>query len=319
MALLSSQPGPFRPATPFALLVILVAVASSVSVRGQSTEQSVVVTGDDVNGAYGAPGAFSRSRFSPTTTAYVLPPWHFYFGEIYEGDIARHGFPDHLFNQEIEMGLPYRFGIATEGQFERFDGGGGMQTISIEGRYAFADWGKIPLNPTIFAEYKFGVGTIRHEEVMPPASAAMAEEEAGAPHVPSAYELRLMLADEFFGRVEWAFNAFFEKENTGDRGREFGFAQSALTPILLPREQLKVGAEMQYQNITIKDTRGDPTHSFIIGPTVAYRTSKNTRLDVSSLFGCTEDSPAVKIFVVFSWQLGPGENEIEAPVSTRNR
>jgi hypothetical protein len=101
-------------------------------------------------------------------TAYVLPPWHFYFGEIYEGDIFRHGFPDHLFSQEIEMGLPGRFGIATEGQFERFNGGGGMKTISLEGRYAFADWGKIPLNPTIFAEYKFGVGTIRHEEGPPP-------------------------------------------------------------------------------------------------------------------------------------------------------
>src|SRR3954468_16239569 len=327
MALLSFQRRLSRPPLPFvlSLLVVLAGAASTGSVCGQSAEQSVIVTGDDVhnvNSAYGAPGGFSRSRFSPTTTAYVLPPWHFYFGEIYEGDIARHGFPDHLFSQEIEMGLPYRFGIATEGQFERFNGGGGMKTISIEGRYAFGDWGKIPLNPTIFAEYKFGVGTIRHEEVMPPGGgdAEMEEEEEGGPpHVPDAYELRLMLADEFFGRVEWAFNAFFEKENTGDRGREFGFAQSAVMPILLPREQLKVGAEMQYQNITVKDTRGDPTHSFIIGPTVAYRTSKNTRLDVSSLFGCTDDSPAVKVFVVFSWQLGPGEHEIEAPVSTRNR
>lgn len=164
-----------------------------------------------MNSAYGAPGAFSRSRFSPTTTAYVLPPWHFYFGEIYEGNFERHGFPDHLFNQEIEMGLPYRFGVATEGQFERFNGGGGMQTISVEGRYAFADWGKIPLNPTIFAEYKFGVGTIRHEEVMPPAGAAMEEEEAGAPSVPSAYELRLMLADEFFWEVGVGLQRIFRK------------------------------------------------------------------------------------------------------------
>jgi hypothetical protein len=285
-----------------------------------ATSQSIVVTGDSVDSAYGAPGAFSRSRFSPGVTAYVLPPWHFYFGEIYEGDIFRHGFPDHLFNQEIEMGLPGHFGIATEGQFERFNGGGGMQTISVEGRYAFADWGKIPLNPAVFAEYKFGVGTIRHDEGPPPPPGGE-EEEGGAPKVPDAYELRLMLADEFFGRLEWAFNAFFEKENTGDRGREWGFAQSAVTPVLLPHEKLKVGVEMNYKNFTVKDTRGNPENIFVIGPTTSYRTSKSTRFDVSALFGCTQDSPVVQIFAVLSWQLGPGgeEQDIEAPVSTRNR
>jgi hypothetical protein len=299
----------------FACLAFL---ALGQSVRAQDATSEVIVTGDNIDSAYGAPGAFSRSRFSPTTTAYVLPPWHFYFGEIYEGDIFRHGFPDNLFTQEIEMGLPHRFGIAVEGQFERFNGGGGMQTVSVEGRYAFADWGKIPLNPTVFAEYKFGVGTIRHEEGPPPPGG---EEESGPPKVPDAYEVRLMLADEFFGRLEWAFNAFFEKENTGDRGREWGFAQSATTPVFLPQEQLKVGVEMQYKNFTVKDTRGNAQNSFVVGPTMSYRTSRSTRFDVSTLFGCTHDSPAVQVFGVFSWQLGPGgeEQEVEAPVSTRNR
>jgi hypothetical protein len=284
----------------------------------EAAAESIVVTGDNIDSAYGAPGAYSRSRFAPLTTAYVLPPWHFYLGEIYEGDAFRHGPPDHLFTQEIEMGLPYRFGVATEGQFERFNGGGGMRTISIEGRYALADWGKIPLNPTVFAEYKFGVGTIRHEEGPPPPPG---EEEGGPPKVPDAYEVRLMLADEFFGRLEWAFNAFFEKENTGDRGREWGFAQSAVTPVLLPHEQLKVGLEMEYKNFTVKDTRGNPQNIFVIGPTASYRTTRSTRFDVSTLFGCTDDSPVVQVFAVFSWQLGPGGEgqEIEAPVSTRNR
>ena len=281
--------------------------------------EGIVVTGDDIGSAYGAPGGFSRTRFAPLTTAYVLPPWTFYLGEIYEGDAFRHGPPDHMFTQEIEMGLPCRFGVAAEGNFERFNGGGGMQTISLEARYAFADWGKIPLNPTIFAEYKFGVGTIRHEEGPPPPEEEE-EEESGPPKVPDAYEFRLLLADEFCDRFEWALNAFFEKENTGDRGREWGFAQSVVTPIILPREQLKVGVEMQYKNFTVKDTRGNPDHSFVVGPTVAFRTSHSTRFDVSTLFGCTDDSPHVQVFAVFSWVLGPGGGqESEAPVSTRNR
>ena len=58
-------------------------------------------------------------------------------------------------------------------------------------------------------------------------------------------------------------NWFFEKENTGDRGREWGFSQALMTPILLPNERLKIGIEMVYKNVTVKDTRGDPVNSFV--------------------------------------------------------
>jgi hypothetical protein len=305
---------------PSVFWTFLVTAALTLTAMAQTatTDQEVVVTGDDIGSAYGAPGGFSRTRFAPLTTAYVLPPWTFYLGTIYEGDAFRHGPPDHLFTQEIEMGLPYRFGVAVETEFERFNGGGGPASTSVEARYAFADWNKIPLNPTVFAEYKFGTGPIRHEEGPPPPPGE--EEEGGPPQRPDAYELRLLLAQEFGGRFEWAMNGFFEKENTGDRGREWGFAQSMVTPILLPREQLKVGIEMEYKNFTVKDTRGDPQHSFVIGPTASFRVSKNTRFDFSTLFGCTDDSPRVQVFGVFSWILGRAtEQEAEAPVSTRNR
>ena len=170
------------------LFLSLALVGWFITSASAQTEERVVVSGDDVTSAYGAPGGLSRSRFSPTTTAYVLPPWTWYFGTIYEGDAFRHGFPDHTFTQEVEMGLPYRFGLAAETQLERFNGGGGFQTISLEGRYALADWNKIPLNPTLFAEYKFGVGTIRHEEgPPPPPGEEEEEEEGGPPKVPDAY------------------------------------------------------------------------------------------------------------------------------------
>jgi hypothetical protein len=291
------------------------------AIDGQAAaSEQIVITAEEVPSSYGAPPGFSRSRFSNLTNAYVLPPWNFFFGEIYEGDAFRHGPPDHLFTQEIEMGLPYRFGVAAETTLERFNGGGGFQTVSLEGRYAFADWNKIPLNPTVFAEYKFGVGTIRHEEGPPPPAGEEEEEESGPPKVPDAYEFRLLLAQDFGERLEWAMNWFFEKENTGDRGREWGFAQSATTPFLLPNERLKTGIEMEYTNFTVKDTRGDPIHRFVIGPTVAWKPSAKTRFDVSPLFGCTDDSPRVQVFVVFSWLFGGAEGtEAEAPVSTRNR
>ena len=148
---------------------VLVFFAANHSALAQATtESAVVITGEEVPSAYGAPPGMSRSRFSNAVNAYVLPPWAFFFGELFEGQGFRHGPPDYLFTQEVEMGLPYRFNVAAETQFERFNGGGGAQTVSLEARWALADWNKIPLNPTLFAEYKFGVGTIRHEEVPPP-------------------------------------------------------------------------------------------------------------------------------------------------------
>src|SRR5256884_4931976 len=296
--------------------------ALNCSIHAQvSTEEAIVVTAEEVPSAYGAPPGLSRSRFSNVVNAYVLPPWSFFFGELYEGQGFRHAQPDHLFTQEIEMGLPYRFNVAAEAQFERFNGRGGAQTVSLEARWALADWNKIPLNPTIFAEYKFGVGTIRHEEVPPPPAGGgqEEEEEGGPPKVPDAYEVRLLLAQEFFGRIEWAMNWIFEKENTGDRGREWGFSQAEMTPVLLPNERLKVGIEMQYRNLTVKDTRGNPLNSFTIGPTVAWKPTPNTRLDISPLFGCTHDAPVADVFVAFSWLFGGERAEAEAPVSSRFR
>src|SRR6266566_699129 len=84
--------------------------ATNQPVRAQSavSGQEIVVTGEEVPSAYGAPPGFSRSRFSNAVNAYVLPPWAFFFGELFEGQGFRHGPPDYLFTQEVEMGLPYR-------------------------------------------------------------------------------------------------------------------------------------------------------------------------------------------------------------------
>jgi hypothetical protein len=290
------------------------------STSGTAIESEIVVTGDELPSAYGAPGGFSRSRFSTLTNAYVLPPGGVFAALIYEGDAFREGKPDHLFTQEVEVGLPYRFGLAVENRVEHFSGDTENSSFSIEGRWALADWNKIPMNPTLFAEYKFGTGKILHEEGPPPPPE---EEEAedGPPDRPDAYEFRLLLSQDFGDNVEWAFNAFFEKENTGDRGREWGFAQSIQVPILLPRERLKAGVEMQYQNFTVKDTRGSPIHRFVIGPSFAFKPTARMRFDVAPLFGVTDDSPRVEVFAIFSYVFGGGGegNEAEAPASTRNR
>ena len=305
-----------------------------------ASESEIVVRGDELPSAYGAPGSFSRSRFSTLTNAYVLPPGGVFAGLIYQGDYFNHGPSDNSLTQEVEIGLPYRFGVAFENQIEFANSDVSNRSFSIEGRYALADWGKIPLNPTIFAEYKIGTGEILRDEG--PAEEDMmmmdegmrrlrkAEEDMGdegdmaagkgRPDQPDAYEFRLLLSEEIAKNVEWAFNAFLENETSGDRGREWGFAQSIQVPILLPRERLKAGVEMQYTNFTVKDTRGDPSHRFVIGPSISYKPTARMRFDIAPLFGATEDAPDVQLFAVFSYVFGGGsEAGAEGPTSTRNR
>ena len=321
----------FRPVSrviAFSAVAAISVVASTRSLYGQEavTTPIIQVTGEEVPSSYGATPGFSRSRFSNLTQSYVLPPGAVFAGLIYQGDALRFNRPDHMLTQEIEIGLPNRFGLAFENSAENHRRRTQERTFSIEGRYALADWNKIPLNPTIFVEYKFGIGDILHDEG-PPEKVPKGEGRAFLDEhmpLPDAVEVRLLLAQDFGNNVEWALNGFFEQEVGGDRGREVGFAQSVMFPVILPNERLKIGAEMQFTSFTdagIREAGEDPSYRCVIGPTVAWKPSKNTRLDISPLFGVTDDSPRASVFIVFSMLFGAGgeTQQAEAPASTRNR
>jgi len=304
--------------------IFVIAWNQSLNAQEAVTTQTINVTGEEVPSSYGATPGFSRSRFSNLTQAYVLPPGAIFVGLIYEGDALKFDRPDHNLTQEVEIGLPSRFGIAFENSIENFRGRTQDRTFSAELRYALADWNVIPLNPTIFVEYKTGLGDILHDEG-PPAPLGKGDAQAFLMEhkpLPDAVEMRFLFAQDFSNNVEWAANIFVEQEIGGDRGREVGFAQSIMFPILLPNERLKVGAEMQYTSFTDSGLRDEGASSprVIIGPTVAWKPTKNTRLDVSPLFGVTDDAPRASVFVVFSMLFGGAEREqAEAPASTRNR
>jgi hypothetical protein len=289
-----------------------------------AASEHIVVTGQELPSAYGGPVSFSQSRFSPTTNAYVLPPGAIYASLIYEDAVVHFRRPDHDFTLETEAGLPYRINVAMETDIEHYADETQLRSFSLEARYAFADWNKIPLNPTIFAEYKFGGGRILHDEGAPTPSHKFGPGGFDTSmETPDAYELRLLLSEDFFDRIEWALNGFFEEELEGDRGREWGIAQSVVAPFWLTHEELKAGFEFLFRSFSDKSSRGTPYNSFVIGPTAAWRPSRNTRLDISPLFGVNHKSPIMQLFVVFSYYFGGGSSggaeSGEAPASTRNR
>jgi len=338
-----------RPLRRIAFSLVIAWLALISLARAQIANSSnVEVTAEPLPSAYGAPTSFSQSRFSPLTNAYVLPPGAVYASLIYEDDVVHFRSPDHHWTQEVEVGLPYRINVAVENNIQGYDGDFQDATFSFEARYAFADWDKIPLNPTIFAEYKLGLGNILHDEGAPtPAHKFGPGGFDKSMDIPDAYEFRLLLSEDFFDRVEWALNTFFEQEIWGDRGREWGIAQSLVTPIHLFHEaaasspdgknfetrnipgvssiveELKAGIECQFRSFSDKRSRGTPYNSFVIGPTVAWRPGHNMRFDISPLFGVNHKSPVMELFVVFSYYFGGGgpgaEAGGEAPASTRNR
>ncbi|HEY8835981.1 MAG TPA: hypothetical protein VIM09_10390, partial [Chthoniobacterales bacterium] len=104
-----------------AAVVFVVAGGRSLLAQTVQSEQ-LVITGEEVPSSYGATPGFSRSRFSNLTQAYVLPPGAVFAGLIYQGDAQKFNRPDHMLTQEIEIGLPGRFGLAFENSIENFRG-----------------------------------------------------------------------------------------------------------------------------------------------------------------------------------------------------
>ena len=194
------------------------------------------------------------------------------------------------------MGLPARFTVGVQNQIERLDGNTRDRSFTLEARYALANWNKLPLNTAISAEYRIGLSNITSD----------------------SGELALLISHDFPHLIEWAANIFVDQEFDDRKSTSAGFAQSIEVPVLLPEEKLEVGLEMQYRSGG--ETR-EPERSIkglVIGPTLAWRPTKNVRFDLSPLFGCSDHTPIVQVFAVFSLSFGgPAAGEVETPTYTR--
>ena len=242
-------------------------------------------------GGYGQPQWAERSRASTTTKLYVLSPYEVFAGILSESDFPRHGKSRHDLMQDIELGLPHRFEIGFENHMGISDGDASEAIASIEARYAFGAWEKIPLNPAIAVEYKFGIG-----------------EKIGAErNQPDAYELQLLLGQEFIPRIQWASNLFFEQELGARRNRQAGVTQDVVY-VIIP-DKLTLGTEMRYTHDTASDQQRGFDNEFIIGPSASWKPNRHTVVSLAPLFGCTSDSPRVAAFVTVSLEFGGGESQ----------
>ena len=148
-----------------------------------------------------------------------------------------------------------------QNQLEHFAGETRDRSFTLEARYALANWNKLPLNPAISAEYRFGLSHVLSD----------------------SGELALLISHDFSNLIEWAMNIFVDHEFGGRESTSAGFAQSVEVPVLLPEEKLEVGLEMQYRSGgepigSIKSPRGFAIAQLSLGvPT------KKARFDLSPL------------------------------------
>jgi hypothetical protein len=236
----------------------------------------------------------TRRRFA-TTRVYVLPPWQVEFEQWWKGKFPREGKAENLLQSEIGIGLPYRFQLDLyENVFQPPGHGFRHEGFQVEARWAFADWGKIPLNPTLYGEWKFNA------------------------HDPDAYEVKLLLGDDICPRWHWGFNVFYEQEVGGGRGSELGFSDAISYTIV--DEKFSLGIEMKLERSSGPNLDGKPEVEFLIGPSAQWRPCPRVHLDLVPLFGATEDSPYVETFVVLGIDFGPGGDHeaAHAPTSSRS-
>src|SRR5438067_11678470 len=268
------------------LACVALAILSVPSAAGQEMENRQVVVraeAEELPSAYGAPPDLSHGRISTLTKSYVLSPFSFELEAGYEGDMFRHGLPAQLFRQEIEMGLPDRFTVGLQNQIEHFVGDTRDRSFTLEARYALANWNKLPLNPAISTEYRFGLSN----------------------GLPDSGELALLISHDFPHEIEWAMNIVVDHEFASRESTNGGFAQSIEVPVLLPEEKLEVGLEMQYRSGGEAPRRDNSTiKGLAIGPTLAWRPTKSVRFDLSPPLGCNDHTPAVEVFAVFSFSFG---------------
>ena len=149
-------------------------------------------------GETGRPAWTSHRRFTTTRVYIQKEPWEIGVEQWWRVRDKRDGTVQHKFQQEIEIGLPHRmqldlyYDMAVQG-----DRSSRTEDYAVELRYALADWGKLPLNPTLYAEYKFV--------------------EEGADVV----ELKLLLGDQLPGGWHYGANFVWEKELAGERTTEW--------------------------------------------------------------------------------------------------
>jgi hypothetical protein len=237
---------------------------------------------EDRIGDYAQPRWTTHRRFGETRI-YVIPRGMVDFEYWLIPDTPKDGLTDFKTQYEVEFGLPGRFQLdlyAVGHKEGTKDESFGITEQKAELRWAFADWGKIWGNPTLYAEWN------------------------QVSNAPDHVEFKLLLGGQITSGWHWGSNLVWEHEIAGpqENSNEWttGISYSARD------SKVGVGIETQLALVNTIDeatrVRGAFEKEFLIGPSIQFRPLPQLHIDIAPLFGVTPDSSRAKTFVVVGWE-----------------
>lgn len=241
----------------------------------------VMVSGSDILleekpvGTFGEPEWVKQRRFSTTRIFVQKDPWEMGVEQWYRLRTFDGGRVTQRSITEFELGLPYRMqlDIYEKASHDNSDDKGWQQDgVAVELRYALADWGVIPLNPTLYEEYAFA-----HD---------------GS----DVIESKILFGDDFGQGWHWGVNLIHETQVWGDRTHKFAVSGGISKTIV--DSCFSVGIEGQWSHET--NSRSEA----ILGPSIQWRPTNNTHLDLVTMAGLTDSSPNAECWLIFGFDFG---------------
>ena len=250
-----------------------------------------VLSHDALVGPYNQP-EWTEHRLFPGTRVYVQQePGNIGFEQWWRARTYDNSAPAHRFMEEVEVGLPHRMQLdlyynwVNEAHKTHFD------EFAVELRYALADWGQIPFNPTLYIEYAF----------------------VNARYGGDTLESKILFGDNIGKDWQWGLNLIFESEVSHELAKRVAVS-GGLSYNFSPT--FAAGVEAEWDNETVAGERSHPEVQFKVGPSLQWRLSKSTHLDLVCLFGTTNQGTRTESFLIFGWDFDSGSTP--APSSSKS-
>lgn len=230
---------------------------------------------EDLIGPYNQPRWTARRRFTETRV-YVRPPGTAEL-EYWLRPTVDRGDTEVRSLYEVSIGLGHRLQLDLYLRTDQ-DGDGGQALLGqqVELRYALADWGVIPGNPTLYVEW------------------------VGLEQRPDIFEAKLLLGDQLAPRTFWGANLVAELETGGERTYEYQVTGGVAYDLI--DQVLSVGIEGQVIFTDLKGNRGDFDWAYLLGPSLQYRPLPPVHVTLAPLFGLTPDSPDFRAYLVVGYE-----------------
>ncbi|HVT82936.1 MAG TPA: hypothetical protein VHM90_20025 [Phycisphaerae bacterium] len=231
-------------------------------------------------GSYNQPRWTATRRF-PTSRVYVIPDGHIEVEYWIRPTFNRDGTTDMRSLYEVEMGLPYHLQIDlyfrtdyNSHDKEMLSGG------QFEVRWALADWGVIPGNPTFYMEY------LQLEDR------------------PNRIEPKLLLGGEIVPRWHWATNIVWEQEigraSRGEGEHELEFDSGISYSVI--DSCFGIGLESIVNFNNTRENRSGWNTEIYLGPSIQWKPVPAMTVNFVPMAGLTNASGDARLYLNIGWE-----------------